>query len=177
MIALIREAAAGITHFDTAEMYGPFANEEKFGEALQPMRADVTIATKFGFEIDPVGGRPQALNSRPEDIRAVAEASLKRLRIDHIDLLYQHPVDADVPIEDVAGTVKELIAEGKVGHFGMSEAGPGNIRRGYRATRHRGAKRILTVDGGCRRQRLCNARALGVGSLTAHWEGDFSPDQ
>ena len=138
-IRLLRAAAdKGITFFDTAEVYGPYANEEMVGEALQPVRKDVVIATKFGFDLQPrqerrdmgTGNLP-ALNSRPENIRAVAEASLKRLRTDVIDLFYQHRVDLDVPIEDVAGTVKDLIAEGKVRHFGLSEAGAATIRRAH----------------------------------------------
>lgn len=118
----------GITLFDTAEAYGPFINEELLGEALAPVRDRVVIATKFGFP----GGEPsRGLDSRPENIRAVAEAALKRLRTDRIDLFYQHRVDPEVPIEDVAGTVKDLIAQGKVGHFGLSEAGAGTIRRAH----------------------------------------------
>jgi aryl-alcohol dehydrogenase-like predicted oxidoreductase len=128
-MALLRSAVElGVTFFDTAEAYGPFANEELVGEALGPVREQVVIATKFGF----AGGRTaDGLDSRPENIRAVAEASLKRLRTDRIDLFYQHRVDPKVPIEDVAGTVRELIAEGKVGHFGLSEAGAGTIRRAH----------------------------------------------
>src|SRR4051794_4860272 len=128
-VALIRAAFdRGVTFFDTAEAYGPFANEELVGEALEPMRDRVVIATKFGFK----GGKPAAgLDSRPENIRAVAEASLVRLKTDRIDLLYQHRVDPDVPIEDVAGTVKDLIREGKVRHFGLSEAGVEVIRRAH----------------------------------------------
>ncbi|MCF5336714.1 aldo/keto reductase, partial [Pseudomonas simiae] len=133
MIKLIRSAhEQGVTLFDTAEAYGPFANEELLGEALQPIREQVVIATKFGFDIDLVtGARGGGTNSRPAHIRAVAEASLKRLRTDCIDLFYQHRVDPQVPIEDVAGTVKELIAEGKVKHFGLSEAGVETIRRAH----------------------------------------------
>lgn len=120
----------GVDFFDTAEVYGPFINEELVGEALTPFKGRVTIATKFGFKLDPEGKeRWIGLDSRPEHIRGVAEASLKRLRVEIIDLFYQHRVDPDVPIEDVAGTVKDLIAEGKVGHFGLSEAGAGTIRR------------------------------------------------
>jgi aryl-alcohol dehydrogenase-like predicted oxidoreductase len=130
-IALIRAAAdQGVTFFDTAEAYGPFTNEELLGQALAPVRDQVVIATKFGFDIDPAGQR-HGLNSQPAHIRQVTEASLKRLHTDRIDLLYQHRVDPDVPIEDVAGTVKELIAEGKVGHFGLSEAGAQTIRRAH----------------------------------------------
>jgi aryl-alcohol dehydrogenase-like predicted oxidoreductase len=133
MIKLLRNAYdLGVTHFDTAEAYGPFANEELVGEALQPIRDKVVIATKFGFDIDlETGARTGGTNSRPEHIKRVADASLKRLRTDHIDLFYQHRVDPDVPIEDVAGTVQELIAEGKVKHFGMSEAGVQTIRRAH----------------------------------------------
>ncbi len=130
MISLIRKAVErGITFFDTAEVYGPFTNEELVGEALSPFRMQVVIATKFGFKLDPNGG-PQwtGLDSRPEHIRQVAEASLKRLKTDVIDLFYQHRVDPEIPIEDVAGTVKELILEGKVKHFGMSEASANTIR-------------------------------------------------
>src|SRR5512136_2848811 len=133
MIALIRSAVErGVTFFDTAEVYGPFTNEELVGEALAPFRGRVVIATKFGFKLDPYGG-PQwvGLYSRPERIRQVAEASLKRLRVDAIDLFYQHRVDPEVPIEDVAGAVKELIREGKVKHFGLSEAGVQTIRRAH----------------------------------------------
>jgi aryl-alcohol dehydrogenase-like predicted oxidoreductase len=131
MIALIRTAVErGITFFDTAEAYGPYVNEELVGEALAPFREKVVIATKFGFTFDGSGGQ-SGLNSRPEHIREVAEASLKRLRVETIDLFYQHRVDPDVPIEDVAGAVKELIREGKVKHFGMSEAGVQTIRRAH----------------------------------------------
>lgn len=133
MIALIHAAVErGITFFDTAEVYGPFTNEELVGEALAPYRDKVVIATKFGFNLNPDGSPGwQGLNSRPERIKQVADASLKRLRTDVIDLFYQHRVDPDVPIEEVAGTVKELIAEGKVRHFGLSEAGAQTIRRAH----------------------------------------------
>lgn len=133
MITLIRAAHdRGVTLFDTAEAYGPFANEELIGEALAPIRDKVVIATKFGFDIDlETGTRSGGTNSRPKHIKAVTEASLKRLRTDRIDLLYQHRVDPDVPIEDVAGAVKALIAEGKVRHFGLSEAGIQTIRRAH----------------------------------------------
>jgi aryl-alcohol dehydrogenase-like predicted oxidoreductase len=133
MIQLIRTAhAEGVTFFDTAEAYGPFTNEELVGEALQPIREQVVIATKFGFDIDlQTGKRGPGTNSRPEHIKAVADACLKRLRTDHIDLFYQHRVDPDVPIEDVAGAVKQLIADGKVKHFGLSEAGVETIRRAH----------------------------------------------
>src|ERR1700686_1311488 len=128
-ISLIRAAVEhGVTFFDTAECYGPFTNEELVGEALSPFREKVVIATKFGFED---GDSHKGLNSRPERIRAVAEASLKRLKTNVIDLFYQHRVDPNVPMEDVAGTVKDLIQEGKVKHFGMSEAGAQSIRRAH----------------------------------------------
>ena len=131
-IALIRAAVdRGVTFFDTAEMYGPFTNEELVGEALAPVRDQVVIATKFGFEVDPATRRPRGLNSRPEHIRQVAGACLKRLKTDRIDLFYQHRVDPQVPIEDVAGTIKDLIGEGKVKHFGLSEAGVQTIRRAH----------------------------------------------
>lgn len=133
MIKLIRDAHdRGVTFFDTAEAYGPFANEALVGEALEPIRDEVVIATKFGFDIDlETGARTGGTNSRPEHIRAVAEAALKRLKTDRIDLLYQHRVDPDVPIEDVTGAVKDLIAEGKVKYFGLSEAGVQTIRRAH----------------------------------------------
>ena len=132
MISLIRSAAEqGVTFFDTAEVYGPFTNEELVGEALAPFRGQVVIATKFGFKVDPDGGPNRGLDSRPEHIKEVAEASLKRLKVDAIDLFYQHRVDPSVPIEDVAGAVKDLIQEGKVRHFGLSEAGAHTIRRAH----------------------------------------------
>ena len=133
MIALLRAAVdRGITFFDTAEVYGPFTNEELLGEALAPVRDKVVIATKFGFNLNPDGSPGwQGLNSRPERIKQVAEASLKRLKTQVIDLFYQHRVDPAVPIEDVAGAVKDLIHEGKVRHFGLSEAGVGTIRRAH----------------------------------------------
>jgi aryl-alcohol dehydrogenase-like predicted oxidoreductase len=133
MISLLRSAVErGVTFFDTAEVYGPFTNEELVGEALSPFRGHVVIATKFGFKLDPKGG-PQwvGLDSRPEHIKQVAEGSLKRLKVNAIDLFYQHRVDPDVPIEDVAGAVKDLIQEGKVKHFGLSEAGAQTIRRAH----------------------------------------------
>lgn len=133
MIKLLRDAVdLGVTFFDTAEVYGPFTNEELVGEALGPVHKGLVIATKFGFDIDPATGkRSGRFNSRPEHIRSVVEASLKRLRTDAIDLLYQHRVDTHTPIEDVAGTVRDLIAEGKVKYFGLSEAGPETIRRAH----------------------------------------------
>src|SRR5438105_13212725 len=131
-ISLIRSAfERGVTFFDTAEVYGPFTNEELVGEALAPFRDQVVIATKFGFDIDPKDGKQRGLNSRPEHVKEVAEASLKRLKTSVIDLFYQHRVDPNVPIEDVAGAVKELIREGKVKHFGLSEPGVQTIRRAH----------------------------------------------
>ena len=133
MISLLRAAVErGITFFDTAEVYGPFTNEDLVGEALSPFRGKVVIATKFGFKLDPNGGPKWiGLDSRPEHIKQVAEDSLKRLKVDAIDLFYQHRVDPDVPIEEVAGAVKDLIKEGKVKHFGLSEAGAKTIRRAH----------------------------------------------
>ncbi len=133
MISLIRTAVErGVTFFDTAEVYGPFTNEDLVGEALAPLREKVVIATKFGWNIDPESGENRGgVNSRPEHIRAVIERMLARLQTDHIDLLYQHRVDPQVPIEDVAGTVKDLIQEGKVKHFGLSEAGVQTIQRAH----------------------------------------------
>jgi aryl-alcohol dehydrogenase-like predicted oxidoreductase len=133
MISLLHTAVErGVTFFDTAEVYGPFTNEELVGEALAPFREQVVIATKFGFNIDPNTGKQAGLDSRPEHIKQVAEASLKRLRTDVIDLFYQHRVDPNVPIEDVAGAIKELIQQGKVKHFGLSEAGVQTIRRAHK---------------------------------------------
>jgi aryl-alcohol dehydrogenase-like predicted oxidoreductase len=132
MISLLRTAVdRGITFFDTAEVYGPFTNEELLGEALAPLRDRVVIATKFGFKIDPATGKQAGLDSRPEHIKEVAESSLKRLKTNVIDLFYQHRVDPNVPIEDVAGAVKDLIQQGKVKHFGLSEAGVKTIRRAH----------------------------------------------
>ena len=132
MISLLHAAVErGVTFFDTAEVYGPFTNEELVGEGLAPFRQQVVIATKFGFKLDPKSGRSLGVDSRPEHIKEVAEASLKRLRTDVIDLFYQHRVDPEVPIEDVAGAVKELIEQGKVKHFGLSEAGVQTIRRAH----------------------------------------------
>ena len=133
MISLIRAAVErGVTFFDTAEVYGPFTNEELVGDALAPVREQVVIATKFGFKLDPTSGKQVGLDSRPEHIKEVAEASLKRLKIDVIDLFYQHRVDPNVPIEDVAGAVKDLIRQGKVKYFGLSEAGVQTIRRAHK---------------------------------------------
>jgi aryl-alcohol dehydrogenase-like predicted oxidoreductase len=132
MISLIRKAVElGVTFFDTAEVYGPFINEELVGEALAPVRQQVKIATKFGFKIDPATAKQAGLDSRPQHIKEVAEASLRRLKTDVIDLFYQHRVDSDVPIEEVAGAVKDLIRQGKVKHFGLSEAGVKTIRRAH----------------------------------------------
>jgi aryl-alcohol dehydrogenase-like predicted oxidoreductase len=133
MISVIRAAVErGVTFFDTAEVYGPFTNEKLVGEALAPFREQVVIATKFGFKLDPNTGKQAGLDSRPAHIKEVAEASLKRLRTEVIDLFYQHRVDPNVPIEDVAGAVKELIQQGKVKHFGLSEAGVQTIRRAHK---------------------------------------------
>jgi aryl-alcohol dehydrogenase-like predicted oxidoreductase len=132
MISLIRSAVErGVTFFDTAEVYGPYINEELVGEALAPFRGQVVIATKFGFKLDPNTGKQAGLDSRPEHIKEVVEGSLKRLKVDAIDLFYQHRVDPDVPIEDVAGAVKDLIQQGKVKHFGLSEAAAKTIRRAH----------------------------------------------
>ena len=132
MISLIRTAVdRGVTFFDTAEVYGPYINEKLVGEALSPVRDNVVIATKFGFKFDPVTNKQAGLDSRPAHIKEVAEASLKRLKTDRIDLFYQHRVDTEVPIEDVAGAVKDLIQQGKVKHFGLSEAGAKTIRRAH----------------------------------------------
>jgi aryl-alcohol dehydrogenase-like predicted oxidoreductase len=131
-VALMRAAVErGVTFFDTAEVYGPFENEDVVGQALRPFREQVVIATKFGFDIDPGTGQNRGVSSRPDHVRRAVEGSLKRLGIDSIDLLYQHRVDPNVPIEDVAGTVRELIAAGKVKHFGMSEPGVGTLRRAH----------------------------------------------
>lgn len=131
-LKLLRDAVdLGVTFFDTAEVYGPFTNEELVGEALKPVRDQVVIATKFGFDIDPAQPFQRGTNSRPKHIREVVDASLKRLKLDEIDLLYQHRVDPDVPIEDVAGTVGDLIQAGKVKHFGLSEAGAATIRKAH----------------------------------------------
>src|SRR5215469_16762205 len=131
-INLIRAAVErGVTLFDTAEVYGPYTNEELVGEALAPYRKQVAIATKFGFKIDPATGKQAGLDSHPAHIKVVAEASLQRLKTDVIDLFYQHRVDPEVPIEDVAGAVKDLIQQGKVKHFGLSEAGAQTIRRAH----------------------------------------------
>jgi aryl-alcohol dehydrogenase-like predicted oxidoreductase len=134
MIKLLRSAVeSGVTFFDTAEVYGPFTNEELVGEALASFKGQVVIATKFGFKLDPNGGpKWVGLDSRPEHIKEVAEASLKRLKVEALDLFYQHRVDPNVPIEDVAGAVKDLIQQGKVKHFGLSEAGADTIRRAHK---------------------------------------------
>jgi aryl-alcohol dehydrogenase-like predicted oxidoreductase len=150
MIALLHAAVErGITFFDTAEVYGPYTNEELVGEALAPFRKQVVIATKFGFDLSGPDTRPGApgLNSRPEHIRQAVAGSLKRLRVETIDLLYQHRVDPNVPIEDVAETVKELIREGKVKHFGLSEAGvQTHPPRAQSSAAHGAPERVLTVD-------------------------------
>jgi len=131
-VAMIRAAVErGVTFFDTAEVYGPWTNEETVGEALEPFKGQVVIATKFGFDIDPTTGAMRGTSSHPDRIRAVAEASLKRLRVEALDVFYQHRVDPNVPIEDVAGTIRDLIAEGKVRHFGMSEPSAATLRRAH----------------------------------------------
>ena len=168
MIAVIHAAVdRGITFFDTAEVYGPFTNEELVGEALAPFRGQVVIATKFGFNLDPDGGPGwTGLNSRPEHIKQVAEDSLKRLRVDAIDLFYQHRVDPNVPIEDVAGAVKELIQEGKVKHFGLSEAGGGNhSSRPCRPAGHGRPERILAVVANPGRGSAADAAKNSVSGL------------
>ncbi|MBR0933307.1 aldo/keto reductase [Bradyrhizobium jicamae] len=164
-IALVRGAVErGVTFFDTAEVYGPFTNEELVGEALAPVRSQVVIATKFGFDIDPSTGQQRGVSSRPEHIRAVADASLKRLKIDVIDLLYQHRVDPEVPIEDVAGTVKELIAAGKVRHFGMSEAAAQTIRRAHAVQPVTALQSEYSLwERGVEREILPTLQELGIG--------------
>src|SRR5262245_48629841 len=158
MIKLIRTAVErGVTFFDTAEVYGPFTNEELVGEALAPFRGQVVIATKFGFKFDPATLKQTGLDSRPEHIKEVAEASLKRLRVDAIDLFYQHRVDPDVPVEDVAGAVKELIQRGKVKHFGLSEAGTQTPSCARRPARHCPPERILSVVPRARGGRVADA--------------------
>jgi aryl-alcohol dehydrogenase-like predicted oxidoreductase len=154
MIALIRTAAErGVTFFDTAEIYGPFTNEELLGEALAPFGSSVAIASKFGFGINP-DGRVYGLDSRPEHIRQVVEAMLRRLKVESIDLLFHHRVDPRVPIEDVAGAVKELIEQGKVKRFGLSEVSAKNHPAGLRrASGHRGPVGIFIVDARCRAER------------------------
>ena len=171
MIQLIRKAVEmGVTFFDTAEVYGPYINEELVGKALEPFKGQVAIATKFGFNFQ--NGVNTGLNSRPENIRKVAEKSLKRLRMESIDLFYQHRVDPNVPIEDVAGTVKDLIQEGKVKHFGLSEAGVQVIRRAHAVQPvYRFAKRILVVVARTRRSGSSQrSKNWGLGlSRSARW--------
>jgi aryl-alcohol dehydrogenase-like predicted oxidoreductase len=171
-VALIRAAfEAGVTFFDTAEAYGPFTNEETVGEALAPIREQVVIATKFGFQN---GDSTLGMDSRPERIRAVAEAALRRLKTDRIDLFYQHRVDPNVPIEDVAGTVKELVREGKVKHFGLSEPGVQSDSPSARGpTRGGGAERILAVVACARSRGAAGMRGAGyrVRSLQSARQG------
>src|SRR5215831_18363346 len=164
MISLIRTAVErGITFFDTAEVYGPFTNEELVGEALAPLRGQVVIATKFGFKLGPEGAQ-LGLDSRPEHIRQAAAGSLKRLRIDAIDLFYQHRVDPDVPIEDVAGAVKDLIQEGKVKHFGLSEAGAQTIRRAHSVQRVTAVQSEYSLwTRGPEEEVLSTVEELGIG--------------
>jgi aryl-alcohol dehydrogenase-like predicted oxidoreductase len=177
MISVIRAAVErGVTFFDTAEVYGPFTNEELVGEALAPFREQVVIATKFGFRLDPNTGKQAGLDSRPEHIKEVAEASLKRLRVDAIDLLYQHRVDPDVPIEDVAGAVKDLIQEGKVKHFGLSEAGVQTIRRAHAVQPITALQSEYSLWTRAQRRKCCRRlRNLESASFpTARWGRDSS---
>ena len=174
-ISLIRAAVErGITFFDTAEVYGPFTNEELVGEALTPFRGTVVIATKFGFKPDPNGGpRWSALDSRPEHIKEVAEASLRRLKTDVIDLFYQHRVDPNVPIEDVAGAVKDLIQQGKAKHFGLSEAGVQTIRRAHRSACDCTPERVFALVERARSGGVTGARGTGdrICAIQPSWQG------
>jgi aryl-alcohol dehydrogenase-like predicted oxidoreductase len=179
MIRLIHAAVErGVTLFDTAEAYGPLANEELVGEALTPVRDKVVVATKFGFDIDmETGARGLGLNSKPEHIKAVAEAALKRLRTDHIDIFYQHRVDPDVPIEDVAEAVRELIAEGKVKHFGLSEAAAQTIRRAHAPSPSRQSRASIPsgIEG---RKGRSSRRSKSLASALSHsalWAPVSSP--
>lgn len=176
MIALIRRAYdKGVTFFDTAEVYGPHTSEEWVGEAVQPFRSKIKIGTKFGFGVEE--GEPTALNSRPDHIRRAVEGSLKRLRTDHIDLLYQHRVDPNVPVEEVAEVVKELMQEGKVLHWGMSEASARSIRRAHAVVRFRQYRASMLSGGANRKQNLPDARRIGyrlcallsVGTCLSYW--------
>ena len=174
MVALIRAAVErGVTLFDTAEVYGPYVNEELVGEALAPFKGQVVIATKFGFDLDKeTAQRRGGLDSRPEHIKAVAEASLQRLKNDAIDLFYQHRVDPAVPIEDVAGAVKDLIAQGKVRHFGLSEPGSGHDSpRACRAAGDSGPERILPVVAGTGSRNCCrrSKNSASASCLSALW--------
>jgi len=176
-IALIRSAVdRGVTLFDTAEVYGPYLNEQVVGEALAPMRDQVVIATKFGFTFGD-DNKQQILNSRPEHIRVAVEGSLRRLKTDYIDLLYQHRVDPDVPIEDVAGVVKDLIGEGKVKHFGLSEAGAQTIRRAHAVQPVTALQSEYSLWGASLSKKSC--RRFGswgsASSRSAHWAKVFSP--
>ena len=172
-IAIIRSAVdVGVTFFDTAEVYGPYTNEDVVGEALEPVRDQVAIATKFGFNIE--GGKMAGLNSRPAQIRAVADASLTRLRTDRIDLFYQHRVDPDVPIEDVAGAVKDLMAQGKVRYFGLSEAAAATIRRAHAVQPvAAAAERVLLVVARARARGSPDARGTRhrVRTVQPAWKG------
>jgi aryl-alcohol dehydrogenase-like predicted oxidoreductase len=179
-IALLRDAVdRGVTFFDTAEMYGPFTNEQIVGEALAPVREQVVIATKFGFAFD-ADGKQTGLSSRPEHIKAAVEGSLRRLGIDHIDLLYQHRVDPDVPIEDTAGAVRELIDAGKVGHFGLSEAAPGTIRRAHAVQPVTALQSEYSLwwraARGQRSSRHCRSSASGS-CRSARWARGSSPER
>jgi aryl-alcohol dehydrogenase-like predicted oxidoreductase len=173
MISVIRAAFdRGVTFFDTAEVYGPFTNEELVGEAIAPFRDQVVVATKFGFKF--VDGKQSGLDSRPAHIKEAAEGSLKRLKVDAIDLYYQHRVDPEVPIEDVAGAIKDLIREGKVRHFGLSEAGVKTIRRAHAVpARHGAAERILAMVEGTGSGSHTHARGAGnrVRSLQSSGQG------
>ena len=179
MISLLHAAVdRGVTFFDTAEVYGPLVNEELVGEGLAPFRGKVVIATKFGWEANPNdGGKWNALNSRPEQIKRVAEASLKRLRVDVIDLFYQHRVDLNVPIEDVAGAVKELIEAGKVKHFGLSEAGAQTIRRAHAVQPVTALQSEYSLWFESQRRKFCphSKNSESDSFLLARWVKAFSP--
>lgn len=177
MISLIRAAVdRGVTLFDTAEAYGPFVNEALVGEALAPFKGRVVIATKFGFDIDlETGKRSGGLNSRPEHIKAVAEASLKRLQVDSIDLFYQHRVDPNVPIEEVAGAVKELIKAGKVKHFGLSEPGAQTIRRAHAVQPLTAVQSEYSLFTGAPRRKPCPQSRRSASFRSVLWARGFSP--
>ena len=181
MITVMRGAVErGIAFFDTAQVYGPFVNEELVGEALAPVRDQVVIATKFGFKFESdKNPHPTGLNSRPEYIKQTVEGSLKRLRVDTIDLLYQHRVDPEVPIEDVAGAVKDLIQEGKVKHFGLSEAGAQTIRRAHAVQPVTALKANIRYGGSARKKKYCRrSRNWELASFpTALLAGDFLPER
>ena len=168
-VKLVRDAVErGVTFFDTAEVYGPFANEEVVGEALRPVRDRVVIATKFGFDIDPETRATRGVNSRPEHIRQAVEGSLRRLDVETIDLLYQHRVDPNVPIEDVAGAVRDLIAKGKVRHFGMSEPGCRRSAAPMPSSRSPPCRTNILCGGERRRRTASSTRATSSGSASSH---------